>query len=124
MVHRRDRSLVHLHLTKMRFMSAPWVGLLESGAWLRNAEHSNACARRLVERIADLPKLQLMFPVEANAVFLQMPDKFVEALQRRGWRFYTFIGDRVRFMFSWDASLERVDELASDLRAIALANAA
>ena len=33
--------------SKMRFLSAPWVGMLETGAWLRNAEHGNACARRL-----------------------------------------------------------------------------
>ena len=32
--------------SKMRFLAAPWVGMLESGAWLRNAAHGNACARR------------------------------------------------------------------------------
>ncbi len=31
--------------SKMRFLSAPWVGMLESGAWLRNAEHANRCAQ-------------------------------------------------------------------------------
>jgi threonine aldolase len=42
------------------------------------------------------------------------------ALRDRGWRFYTFIGGGARFMFAWDAELHRVDELAADLRQIAL----
>ena len=57
--------------SKMRFLSAPWVGLLESGAWLRNAQHANACAKRLASKIEGLPGVQLNFPVEANAVFLR-----------------------------------------------------
>jgi threonine aldolase len=33
--------------SKMRFLSAPWLGILEDGAWLRHAAHANAMARRL-----------------------------------------------------------------------------
>ena len=102
--------------SKMRFLSAPWVALLESGAWLRNAEHGNACARHLAARIADLPELELLFPVQANGVFLTAPAAVLDELRRRGWRFYTFIGGGARFMFAWDARIERVDELAADLR--------
>src|SRR6266480_7157057 len=52
--------------SKMRFLSAPWVGLLESGAWLRNAKHANASATRLAAQVSDLPDFKAMFPVEAN----------------------------------------------------------
>lgn len=55
--------------SKMRFLAAPWIGLLESGAWLRNARHANACAMRLASAIDRLPGVEPMFPVEANAVF-------------------------------------------------------
>ena len=105
--------------SKMRFLSAPWVGMLETGAWLRNAEHGNACARRLQEQIAGVPGLEIMFPVQANAVFVRMVDERMAALRDRGWRFYTFIGGGARFMFAWDAEPQRVDELAADLRQIA-----
>jgi threonine aldolase len=105
--------------SKMRFLAAPWVRMLESGAWLRNAAHGNACARRLARQIDGIPGLELMFPVQANAVFVRMPAPQIEALRQRGWHFYTFIGGGVRFMFAWDARPERVDELADDLRAIA-----
>src|SRR5471032_1780994 len=50
--------------SKMRFLSAPWVGMLGSGAWLRNAVHGNACATRLAQQIGGLPGLQIMFPVQ------------------------------------------------------------
>ncbi|MBO9624193.1 MAG: low specificity L-threonine aldolase [Sphingomonas sp.] len=105
--------------SKMRFLSAPWVGMLESGAWLRNAEHGNACARRLAGAIEGLPGVELMFPVEANAVFLTAPEPVLEGLRRRGWRFYTFIGGGARFMFAWDADPARVDALAADIVACA-----
>ena len=102
--------------SKMRFLSAPWTGVLESGAWLRNAEHGNACARLLADEVAQLPGVRLMFPVEANAVFLEAPVAVLDRLRERGWRFYTFIGGGARFMFAWDAQPERVAELARDLR--------
>jgi len=101
--------------SKMRFLSAPWVALLESGAWLRNAQHGNACAQRLAARVANLPEVRLLFPVQANGVFLTAPPAVLDELRRRGWRFYTFIGGGARFMFAWDAQVERVDELAADL---------
>src|SRR5579862_997300 len=76
--------------SKMRFLSAPWVGMLESGAWLRNAEHANRCARHFAERIKDVRGVTIAHPVEANAVFLEGTDEIFERLRARGWRFYTF----------------------------------
>lgn len=104
--------------SKMRYLSAPWVGLLESGAWLANAAHANACARTFAEAVAALPGLALLFPVEANAVFLALPDPVAAGLRARGWRFYTFIGGGARFMFAWDTEMARVGELVADLRAV------
>lgn len=105
--------------SKMRFISAGWTGLLESGAWIRNARHANASAARLASRIVGRPGVQLVFPVEANAVFLTAAPPVRAALRERGWGFYEFIGGAARFMFAWDANLERVDELASDIAACA-----
>jgi len=106
--------------SKMRFLSAPWVRVLENGAWLRNAAHANACARLLVEKVAELPGVELMFPTEANAVFLKLPPVLADALRQRGWQFYTFIGGGARFMFAWDAQPDRVQQLAEDLRELAM----
>ncbi|KQP80475.1 low specificity L-threonine aldolase [Methylobacterium sp. Leaf117] len=104
--------------SKMRFLSAPWVGVLEDGAWLRHASHANACAQRLASAVADVAAFDLMFPVEANAVFLRAAPEHLKALRARGWRFYTFIGGGARFMFAWDSDLARIATLAADIRAV------
>jgi threonine aldolase len=101
--------------SKMRFLAAPWIAMFESGAWLKNAAHGNLCARRLASKVGTLPHVEVMFPVEANAVFLKMPEPLLSGLRAKGWRFYTFIGGGARFMFAWDAPIGRVDELAADI---------
>ena len=107
--------------SKMRFLSAPWVGMLENGAWLRNAEHANLCARRFAARVREIPGISVAQPVEANAVFLAAGDHVFDRLRERGWRFYSFIGGAARFMFAWDSDLSRIDELACDLEKCATA---
>ena len=103
--------------SKMRYLSAPWVGLLQDDAWLRHAGHANHCARLLAELVVDVPGVSLMFPVEANGVFLQLSETALERLREWGWRFYTFIGaGGARFMCSWDTEEARVRELAADIR--------
>ncbi|MEN0106171.1 MAG: beta-eliminating lyase-related protein, partial [Pseudomonas sp.] len=105
--------------SKMRFLSAPWVGLLENDAWLKYARHANGCARLLAELVSDIPGVSLMFPVEANGVFLQLSEPAIEALRARDWRFYTFIGaGGARFMCSWDTEEDRVRQLAADIRLV------
>jgi threonine aldolase len=107
--------------SKMRFLSAPWVGMLESGAWLRNAEHANRCAQQFAKAVAAIPGVRIAQPVEANAVFLLASEEILNSLRMRGWSFYTFIGGAARFMFAWDSDLERADALIRDLRECAAA---
>jgi threonine aldolase len=105
--------------SKMRFLSAPWVGILETDAWLKYARHANHCAQLLAELVSDIPGVELMFPVQANGVFLQLSEPAIAALTAKNWRFYTFIGKGgARFMCSWDTEEERVRELARDIREV------
>jgi threonine aldolase len=104
-------------VAKMRFVAAPWVALLESGAWRRNAAHANAMARRLEAELRRLPGLRLLHPVEANAVFVALPAAWAEALHRRGWHFYTIAGG-ARLMCSWDTEEADVAAFVDDLRAV------
>lgn len=106
--------------SKMRFLSAPWLGMLEDGAWLRHAAHANAMARRLADGLAAIPAARLLFPVEANGVFAELPPALIDGLRARGWRFYTFIGaGGARFMCAWDTQPDSVDALLADLRELA-----
>lgn len=101
--------------SKMRFLSAPWVGMLESGAWLRNAENANLRAARLEAACRELGA-KLIATRQANAVFLQLPERSAQKLRDRGWRFYTFIGAGARFMCGWDTTDDDVDAFVRELR--------
>ena len=108
--------------SKMRFLSAPWLGILDNNIWLKHAMHANAMAQRLASGLANIPGTSLLFPVEANGVFANVPPPVQEGLRARGWRFYTFIGaGGVRFMCAWDTSEESVDTLLADLHELASA---
>ena len=103
--------------SKMRYLSAPWVGILQNDVWLKYAQHANHCAHLLAGLVSDIPGVNLMFPVEANGVFLQMSEPALEILRGQGWRFYTFIGaGGARFMCSWDTDEARLRQLAADIR--------
>jgi len=103
--------------SKMRFISAPWLGLLETGAWLRNAAHANRMAAYLEQQLRQIPELEILFPRQVNGVFVQMPAAVIDYLHRRGWKFYTFIGSGgVRLMCAWNTTPEAIDELVEDIK--------
>ncbi len=106
--------------SKMRFIAAPWVGLLENDVWLANARHANAMAQRLFAALADVPGVSVLHPAQANSVFATISPQAAAAMRTAGWRFYQFIGSGgCRFMCAWDTTPEAVDALAADLRAVA-----
>jgi hypothetical protein len=66
--------------------------------------------------VADISAIHVVFPVEANSVFVAASDQVFEGLRARGWQFYTFIGGAARFMLAWDSDLGRIDALIGDIR--------
>jgi threonine aldolase len=110
--------------SKMRFVSAPWLGMLRDQVWLRYAGHANRMASLLHSLIVDLPGVKILFPVQANAVFVDLPKPVIEALWARGWLFYNFIGEGgCRLMCSWDTTESDVRAFAADLTAVIAASA-
>ena len=106
--------------SKMRYLSAPWVGMLQNKVWLKNAEHANRCAARLHEALSQVPGVKFVSQRQANSVFAQMDPTVLEGLREKGWKFYTFIGaGGARFMCSWSTTEADVDALAADVREIA-----
>jgi threonine aldolase len=106
--------------SKMRFLSAPWSGMLESGAWLKNAAHANRCAALLESRVKDIPGVTIKFPRQANALFLELPAGLPEKLKALGWKFYSFIGaGGARFLCSWETTEAEIDSLANDISHLA-----
>jgi len=105
--------------SKMRFLAAPWVGMLQDGAWLRHARHANEMARRLDVSIRVLPGAKIQFPCQTNSVFVRLPEPVITAMHQRGWMFYTHVSqDDCRLMCSWDTTEEDVDQFAADLKSL------
>lgn len=105
--------------SKMRFISAPWLGLLETSTWLKNAQHANSCAAYLEHQLLQIDGVEIMFPRQVNGVFVKLPESVIHQLYAKGWKFYTFIGaEGVRFMCSWNSTQARIDQLLADLRAL------
>ena len=100
--------------SKMRFVSAQLLALLTDDLWQRNASHANAMARLLDEKVRAIPGVQVVRPVQANAVFAILPLAVTERLQKR-FRFYTWdqVTGEVRWMCSWDTTERDVDAFAS-----------
>ncbi len=102
--------------SKMRFLAAPWVGLLNDDAWIENARHSNKCARLLAEKLTAVLGTGPIFPCEASALFLRLPDELVTQLHGCGWRFYKFIEpDVYRLMCAWSTTEKQIDDFVADV---------
>lgn len=105
--------------SKMRYLTAPWVGLLEGGVWLRNARRANEAASVLEEGFRSVQGVTVLGRRDANAVFVRFPEGCAAKLRGRGWQFYDFIGSGgSRFMCSWATTGEQIDALLSDVRAV------
>ncbi len=103
--------------SKMRFLAAPWVGMLRQGVWLRHAAHANAMAQLLHQELRALPEVRILFPPQANSVFAELPPHVIVALRQAGWKFYTFIGQGgCRLMCAWDTREEDVRAFINDLK--------
>jgi threonine aldolase len=110
--------------SKMRFMSAQVVALLQDGLWERSAAHANAMAAELAQRVTGIPGVQLTRPVQANAVFAVLPRELADAV-RPDFPFYTWdeATGEVRWMCSWDTTEEDVAAFAGALERAAAAAA-
>src|ERR1700727_1799427 len=113
----------HMQLSsKMRFLGAQFGALLTDDLWLHNAGHANAMAVRLAAGVAALPEVEVVYPVQADAVFARLDPGHVAALQR-DWMFHVWdeSTSTVRWMTAFDTEESDVDEF---LAAIAAATGA
>ncbi|MDL9979199.1 threonine aldolase family protein [Microbacterium sp. ASV49] len=111
--------------SKMRFVSAQLVALLEDDLWLRSARHANAMAQRLrtgVEAgIADGSIRGVAFTqkTQSNGLFATLPDGAADQLRER-FRFYDWDAKRneVRWMCSFDTTEDDIDAFVAAIAEI------
>ena len=109
----RRKRAGHL-LSKGRMMAAQILAMLDKDLWLTNARAANAAAQTIAEAAGD----RLNYPVEANEIFVRATAAEAEALRAKGFDFYDWSPDEIRFVTSWDQGGEPVDQLAAAIAAL------
>lgn len=105
--------------SKMRFIAAQYQAYFANDLWRRNAEHSNAMARRLYDSVKDMKGIKVMYKVEVNSVFVQMPHDAWKRLQEM-YFFYDWdeAKDVVRWMCSFDTTEQDIEDFVAALRKV------
>src|SRR5438270_5057811 len=103
--------------SKMRFISAQFEALFTGELWLQNARHANRMAQLLKREVSKIPHVKIIYNVEANGVFAQIPRKAIAKLQKR-YFFYIWNEAQsvVRWMCSWDTTADDVKQFTHFLR--------
>ncbi|HWI88546.1 MAG TPA: beta-eliminating lyase-related protein [Sphingomicrobium sp.] len=109
----RRKRAGHL-LSKGRYLAAQILAMLDGGLWLENARAANAAAQRL----ATAAPARLIYPVEANEIFLKVTDDEAERLRGMGFDFYEWGPGQMRLVTSWDQQSEELDRIASAVAAL------
>jgi threonine aldolase len=104
----------------MRFVAAQFGALLHDDLWLASAARANVMARRLAVGAAAIPGVEIVYPVQANAVFARLDPGHIAALQR-DWFFYVWDEKTsvVRWMAAFDTTESDVDAFLASIRATA-----
>ena len=112
-VQRRRKRAGHL-LSKGRYLAAQLLAMLDEEIWLTNARTANEAAQRL----AEAARKRLVYPVQANEVFLRLTSAEAASLRAQGYDFYDWGAGEARLVTSWDQDLAAVDRLAAAIRAL------
>ncbi|MBR6441754.1 MAG: low specificity L-threonine aldolase [Bacteroidales bacterium] len=103
--------------SKMRFVAAQFETYLSTGLWRRNAEHSNRMAALLLEQLKGLDRVEVMYPVQVNSVFVRLPRAVWKSLLD-DYFFYDWdeANDVVRWMCSFDTTEEDIAGFVEKLK--------
>ena len=91
--------------SKMRFIAAQFEALLTNDLWRRSAEHANRMTRALEKELRRIPGVKVVWKVEANGVFCQIPRHAIDKIKQQ-YFFYVWIEEEsiVRWMCSFDTT--------------------
>ncbi|MGK7922043.1 MAG: low specificity L-threonine aldolase [Trichodesmium sp.] len=115
--YRRKRA-GHL-FSKMRYLSAQLDAYISDNLWLKNASHANEMATKLVRGLLELPSVRLCHPVEANEIFVEVPESVVNGLRDDGFQFYVWqqkVLPIVRLVTTFNTRSEDVDAFLNSCR--------
>ncbi|HKN41406.1 MAG TPA: beta-eliminating lyase-related protein, partial [Sphingomicrobium sp.] len=102
-------------LSKGRYLAAQILAMLENDLWLANARAANDAAAALADACGTE---RLVYPVEANELFVRMTSDEAATLIGQGFDFYDWGPGEVRFVTSWNQDMDAVAKLAAAIRAL------
>ncbi|HEY0747631.1 MAG TPA: low specificity L-threonine aldolase [Steroidobacteraceae bacterium] len=120
---RRRKRAGHL-MSKMRFVSAQLMAYLNDGLWLDNARHANSMAAKMAQGLKTVPGARLLQSVEANELFVALPEGTVSSLEMQGFKFYRWplnlaeSGVTIRLVTSFATPSADVDEFIAAAAAV------
>jgi threonine aldolase len=120
---RRRKRAGHL-MSKMRFVSAQLMAYLKDGLWLENARHANSMAAKMAQGLKTVPGARLLQSVEANELFVALPESTVSSLEMLGFKFYRWplnlaeSGVTIRLVTSFATPSADVDEFIAAAAAV------
>jgi threonine aldolase len=101
--------------SKMRFAAVQLMAYIENGLFLRLASRANELASKLARELAAIPDVRLMAPIEANLLFVAMPEATIEALAAAGVRFARR-GGVIRLVTRFDGTEAEIDQFVALVR--------
>ncbi len=117
----RRKRAGHL-FSKMRFLSAQLDAYVTDDLWLKNARHANAMAASLARGLTQNPGCRLRHPVEANEIFIELPEAMIQGLESEGAAFYRWDGPGtrcIRLVTAWNTEESAVDRMIATARRFA-----
>jgi threonine aldolase len=104
--------------SKMRFAAVQLIAYVEDGLFRRLASHANELASKLGNELAGLPGVRVVAPVEANLVFVAMPEPAIEAVAAAGVRVARRRGGIIRLVTRFDGTPAEVDRFVDLVRRV------
>ena len=103
--------------SKMRYISAQFIGYFRNELWKHSAMHANRMAQLLAEKISEIKGISITQKVQSNGIFVIMPSAIAEKLKEK-YFFYTWDEDtsEYRLMTSWDTQEEDINDFIRLLR--------
>lgn len=113
--------------SKMRFLSVQLEAYIKDDLWLKNAVHANKMAAKLVDGLSALPEAKVCHPVEANEIFIQLPERVIQGLLGEGFQIYRWEGEdstTLRLVTAYNTKEEDVNAFikAAESYSVVLAN--
>ncbi|MGE3973263.1 MAG: low specificity L-threonine aldolase [Bdellovibrionales bacterium] len=105
--------------SKMRFISAQFEALLTDSLWLKNAEHSNKMAQLFSKELTALSRVEITQSVDANALFVRIPNSLIEKLQKT---FHFYLWEKgtehsiVRWMTAFDTTSQDIEQFVATIK--------